>query len=29
MSTTTKVLIGVGVLAVVGAIAYFVIKKKK
>lgn len=29
MSTTTKVLIGVGVLAVVGAIAYFVINKKK
>jgi hypothetical protein len=29
MSTTTKVLIGVGVLAVVGAVAYFVIKKKK
>lgn len=29
MSTTTKVFIGVGVLAVVGAIAYFVIKKKK
>jgi hypothetical protein len=29
MSTTTKVLIGVGVVAVVGAIAYFVIKKKK
>jgi len=29
MSTTTKVLIGVGILAVVGAIAYFVIKKKK
>jgi len=29
MSTTTKVLIGVGVLAVVGAIAYFIIKEKK
>ena len=29
MSTTTKVLIGVGVVAVIGAIAYFVIKKKK
>ena len=29
MSTTTKVLIGAGILAVVGAIAYFVIKKKK
>lgn len=29
MSTTTKVLIGVGVVAVVGAIAYFVISKKK
>jgi len=29
MSTNTKVLIGVGVLAVVGVIAYFVIKKKK
>jgi hypothetical protein len=29
MSTTTKVLIGVGVVAVLGAIAYFVMKKKK
>jgi hypothetical protein len=29
MSTTTKVLIGAGILAVVGAIAFFVIKKKK
>jgi hypothetical protein len=29
MSTTTKVLIGVGVVAVIGAIAYFVIKKKR
>lgn len=29
MSTKTKVLIGLGVLAVVSAIAYFVIKKKK
>jgi hypothetical protein len=29
MSTTTKVLIGVGALLVVGALAYFVINKKK
>lgn len=29
MSTTTKILIGVGVVAVIGAIAYFVINKKK
>jgi hypothetical protein len=29
MSTTTKVLIGVGVVAVLGAIAYFVMNKKK
>ena len=29
MSTTTKVLIGVGVVAVLGAIVYFTVIKKK